>query len=96
MTAAAELKAPTSFICVLLADIHQYVFLYGNFKATAKRFRDAEKAVDSNEDKAKTTGTDKMDPTKAAHVVVKDPSEASAVNYLREDSLGVCGRRRQL
>ena len=28
LTAAAELNAPTSFICVLLADIHQYVFLY--------------------------------------------------------------------
>ena len=71
-------------------------FFTDNLKGTAKRLRDAERAVESNEDKAKTIGKDKVEPMKAAHVVIKNQSKVSAVNYLREDSLGVCGRRPQL
>ena len=52
--------------------------------------------MEINEDKAKTTGKDKVEPMKAAHVFIKNQSKASAVNYFREDNLGVCGRRPQL
>ena len=96
LTDAADLDPSTSFICVLLADIHQYVFLCENFKATAKRFREAERAVDTNDDKAKAKGKGKIDPRRAAHVFVKNRSKASALNYLTEDKLSVFGCRQQL
>ena len=96
LTDAEDLDPSTSFICVLLADIHQYVFLYENFKATAKRFREAERAVDTNDDKAKAKGKGKIDPRRAAHVFVKNQSKASALNYPTEDKLSVFGCRQQL
>ena len=42
---AAEGSAPESYICILLADVHQYVYLYENFKATAKRLQETSSSV---------------------------------------------------
>ena len=52
LEAAADTSAPTTYFCILLADIHQYVYLYENFKATAKRVQEASSSISVTKDTA--------------------------------------------
>ena len=53
-----EESSEGKFMCILFADIHQYLFLYENFKATAKRFQSS--ATNSTSNPALQVATDNV------------------------------------